>query len=95
MLDDDEEWFRPEAESALEEIFRRFDTIHIDQPTAARDSLAWNLKDIQAFAMATNGKEFSTEELVEIKDNLEHDDEGRLTCQGQSIDMRLNSTHTQ
>lgn len=90
LLDEHEEWFLPKAESALEEIFRRFDSTHAGQATAdfdsmertPKDALCWTTVDIQAFARATNGQEFSTEELLEIKENLTHDDQGRLTCTG-------------
>jgi hypothetical protein len=91
LLDEDEEWFLPAAEGALEEIFRRFDSTHKGKATAQegaeeertpRDSLCWTLSDTQSFARTTNGKEFSTEELMEIKENLTHDSEGRLTLQG-------------
>ena len=80
LLDADEADFLPAAESALVEVFRRFaSSCSSDTP---RDELGWSLADIQSFARATNGKEFTTEELMEIQDNLEHDDQGRLTCQG-------------
>ena len=84
LLDDDEEWFLPPAEAAFEEIFRRFDSGHplTANPPAPKLSLGWSLADTQRFAVATNGKPFGTEELVEIADNLEHNKEGQLTLQG-------------
>lgn len=84
LMDEDDEWFLPEAESALEQVFRRFASIpSVGAPAdTPRDDLAWAIADIQSFARATNGKEFSTEELVDIQENLDHDEEGRLTCQG-------------
>lgn len=84
LLDEDEEWFLPRAEEAFEEIFRRFDSGHplTAQPAAEKLTLGWSLADTQRFAMATNGREFGTEELIEIADNLEHNSKGQLTLQG-------------
>ena len=84
LLDEDEEWFLPAAEAALEEVFRRFDSAHPMPASAAvhRDSLSWTVADLQRFAMATNGRLFTTEELVEVQDNLEHNEQGQLTLQG-------------
>ena len=52
VLTADGDWFVPEAEAALSEIFDRFDLDRDGQ---------WNIKETQAFAVATNGKPFTTE----------------------------------
>ena len=57
LLAPDGDWFLPAAESALTEIFDRFD---------ADGDGHWTIKETQAFATATNGKPFTTEELYEV-----------------------------
>ena len=52
LLDDEGDWFLPGPEAALSEIFDRFDVDHDEQ---------WSIKETQSFAVATNGKAFTTE----------------------------------
>jgi len=82
LLDEDDEDFLPKALAALHEVFRRFDTVHASDPSAPLGSLCWGVEDIQRFAVATNGRPFTEEELTEITTNLQHDQQGRLTAQG-------------
>jgi hypothetical protein len=83
LLDAEDE-FVPKAHAALVEVFRRFDSTHAGSTAADApdDSLCWTVADIQRFALATNGRPFSNEELMEITENLTHDEQGRLTTQG-------------
>ena len=52
LLDDDGDWFLPAAEAALSAIFDRFDDDGDGQ---------WSIRETQQFAIATNGKPFTTE----------------------------------
>jgi len=99
LLDDDEDWFLPKAEAVLEEIFRRFDSHHQPFPMTdsaqslpKREELYWEENDLQSFALATNGRKFTKDELNEVRMNLEHDDKGRLTCQGFMCFYHLQTT---
>jgi len=92
LLDAEDE-FVPKAHAALVEVFRRFDSTHAGATTADApdDSLCWTVADIQRFALATNGRPFSNEELMEITENLTHDEQGRLTTQGYVLLCSLRS----
>ena len=52
LLDDEGDWFVQSAEAALGEVFDRFDADHDGQ---------WSIRETQSFAIATNGKPFTTE----------------------------------
>jgi len=73
LLDAEGDWFVPGAEKALTEIFNRFDS--------NKDG-AWNIADSQQFAVATNGKPFTTEELNEILQHFERGESGGWTTKG-------------
>lgn len=73
LLDGEGDWFVPGAEKALTEIFDRFDSNHDG---------AWNIADSQQFAVATNGKPFTTEELNEILQHFERGESGGWTTKG-------------
>ncbi|KAJ1735020.1 hypothetical protein LPJ61_000773 [Coemansia biformis] len=72
LLTDDMD-FTPECERALGEIFDRYDRDGDD---------ALNEAELQAFARFTNGSEFSTEELADIRTNLVCTDAGALLKEG-------------
>ena len=71
LLDNDGDWFLPSAESALTEIFNRFDADGDGQ---------WTIRETQSFATATNGKPFTTEELYEVTNHFFKDN--KLPRQG-------------
>lgn len=77
LIDDenspDDGWFVPAVESIFTEIFHNFDE--------DKDG-GLNGAELQIWAHACNNKQFSDEELNEIKDNLEHDDKNNLSLQG-------------
>ncbi|KAI9479774.1 hypothetical protein LPJ78_003395 [Coemansia sp. RSA 989] len=65
--------FTPECEKALVEIFTRYDK---DKDGALND------EELQAFAKFTNGTEFTTDELADIREHLECNDKEWLLQEG-------------
>ncbi|KAJ1966012.1 hypothetical protein GGI12_000386 [Dipsacomyces acuminosporus] len=72
LLQEDME-FTPECEAALKEIFDRYDR---DRDGALND------KELEAFAVFTNGKPFSEEDLRDIRENLDCTEDGALLKAG-------------
>ncbi|KAJ2817869.1 hypothetical protein FBU31_006071 [Coemansia sp. 'formosensis'] len=65
--------FTPKCEDALKEIFSRYD---LDKDGELND------KEIQAFAMFTNGAPFTDSDLADIRENLDCTDDGKLKRSG-------------
>ncbi|KAJ2644241.1 hypothetical protein GGF44_000734 [Coemansia sp. RSA 1694] len=61
--------FTPKCESALKEIFERYDQ---DKDGALND------KELQAFATFTNGSPFTESDLADIRTNLDCTEDGAL-----------------
>ncbi|KAJ3301351.1 hypothetical protein HDV03_001020 [Kappamyces sp. JEL0829] len=72
LLDGDD-WFTPQAESVLEEIFKRFD---VDNDRCL------NAAELQAFAVAANGAPFSSQEVAELREYFDCSASGDLTWTG-------------
>ncbi|KAI8320670.1 hypothetical protein GQ54DRAFT_312443 [Martensiomyces pterosporus] len=72
LLQDDME-FTPECEAALKEIFDRYDK---DGDGALND------KELEAFAVFTNGEPFSEADLSDIRENLDCTEDGALLKAG-------------
>lgn len=73
LIDEDEAWFTEGAEKAFKEVFARFD--------ADADG-AWREAELQAFAVAVNGTEFTEGEITDLRAAVDHTDDGRLTERG-------------
>lgn len=73
LIDEDEAWLTQAAEAAFTEIFKRFD---VDN-----DGLL-SFQEIQAFALAANGKKFTAKELRELRDGELLDAQGKWTLHG-------------
>ncbi|KAI9599455.1 hypothetical protein BDF19DRAFT_492928 [Syncephalis fuscata] len=73
LFDTEEDFFTPACEAALKEIFNRFD---VDKDGAL------SLKELNAFAVATNGDSFTEETIEEIQENFDVNDNNDLTLRG-------------
>ncbi|CAO3591189.1 unnamed protein product [Absidia cylindrospora] len=73
LLLDDSDNFLPRVEEILKEIYTHFDQ--------DKDSF-WNTKELQAFAEATNGRQFDQSSLDEIIDSFDVNKENQLTFRG-------------
>ncbi|KAI8058154.1 hypothetical protein BDF22DRAFT_664195 [Syncephalis plumigaleata] len=73
LYDFEEDFFTPACESALTEIFKRFDK---------DNDGALSLEELNAFAEATNGEAFTEETLDEIKESFDVNDQNDLTLRG-------------
>ncbi|ORZ23425.1 hypothetical protein BCR42DRAFT_404742 [Absidia repens] len=73
LLLDDSDNFLPRVEEILKEIYTHFDE--------DKDNF-WNTKELQAFAEATNGRQFDQSSLDEIIDSFDVNKENQLTFRG-------------
>ncbi|KAG2205826.1 hypothetical protein INT47_004009 [Mucor saturninus] len=73
MVDEETGDLRPKVDKILEEIFNNFDK--------DKDG-KWNLKEIQEFATATNGRPFEDSVIEEIVESFEVDEENALLYSG-------------
>ncbi|KAI8881932.1 hypothetical protein K501DRAFT_252387 [Backusella circina FSU 941] len=73
LIDDETGEFTEKAEKILKEIFENFDK--------DKDGV-WNLKEIQDFATATNGRPFEDSVIEEIVDSFEVDEQNNLLFRG-------------
>ncbi|KAG1122189.1 hypothetical protein PS15p_209648 [Mucor circinelloides] len=73
MVDDETGDLRPKVDKILKEIFDNFDK--------DKDG-KWDLKELQDFATATNGRPFEDAVIEEIIESFEIDKENRLLFSG-------------
>jgi len=73
LLDAAGDWFVPCVESALSEIFDRFD---VDGDGC------WNIAETQSFAVAVNGVPFTTAELYQVIQHFDRDKSGKWLKKG-------------
>ncbi|KND00007.1 uncharacterized protein SPPG_04354 [Spizellomyces punctatus DAOM BR117] len=69
----DDDVFTPAAESALKEIFSRFDVDKDGNLSRA---------EIDAFAIAANGEKFDEATIEELSDSFDTTADGKLTLEG-------------
>ncbi|KAL9550737.1 hypothetical protein MBANPS3_004587 [Mucor bainieri] len=73
MVDDETGDLRPKVDKILKDIFDNFDK--------DKDG-KWDLKELQEFATATNGRPFEDAVIEEINESFEVDKENRLLFSG-------------
>ncbi|KAI8985086.1 hypothetical protein BDB01DRAFT_788868 [Pilobolus umbonatus] len=73
LVDSESGEFRPKVEKILKDIFNNFDK--------DKDG-KWNLKEIQDFATATNGRPFQDSVIDEIIESFEVDQDNNLLYSG-------------
>jgi len=73
ITEDEDEWFTPECESLLKEIFETFD---LD-----KDGY-WNEKEMDSYFSKTNGKKLSSDDYKEIIESFDVNAKNELSLRG-------------